>query len=170
MLPLMLKSQRLLAVLGASFALVAPALAGTAQELDWGNAVSRAAEANPELKAARSTLEAAGFQVSASYSPFLPQVSGSVAYTYSNSSAGADVTLINPTSNGSGNWTFGVSATENLFNGFIDKARLDQAKANERGSLAGYEGTRARVSSDLKSAFAALQYAQRFITLSQDII
>jgi outer membrane protein TolC len=168
----MAQSQRLFAALGAFLLLTAeaPAAQRGADELDWGAAVARTAEGNPELQAARNQLEAAGFQVSASYSPFLPQITGSLGYTYSNSNASSGLILPDPNSSGTSSYSASIAATQNLFNGFIDKARMDQAKANERGQLAGYEGTRARISSDLKGAFAALKYAQAYIALTQDII
>src|SRR5258708_3389497 len=99
MLPSMAYSRRVFAVLG-SFFLLAQADVRAAQhgadEVDWSAAVSRTAEGNAALKAARSTLEAAGFQVSASYSPFLPQITASLGYTYSNSNSTSGFVLTDP--------------------------------------------------------------------------
>src|SRR4051794_11341441 len=99
---------RLFAALGAFLCLL-PQGAIAAQDIDWGVAVSRTAEGNPELKAARSSLEAAGFQVSASYSPFLPQITASLGYTYSNSSSTSGLILPEPNTTGTSSYAASIS-------------------------------------------------------------
>jgi outer membrane protein len=147
--------------------LPAPAFAAarSGQTLDWESCLERTAAENPELRAARSELEASGYRVNATLSPFLPQVSGAVGYSM------GEVTLPGaPAPIDTDSTTLSVTATQNLFNGAMDRARRSQAQANERVQLATFEITRARVSADLKQAYAALQYSQGSIALSQDIL
>src|SRR5262249_34983173 len=67
-------------------------------------------------------------------------------------------------------YTASLSATENIFAGLQDRARVEQAQYNRAGSEASLEGIRAQLSFDLKSAFAGLYYAQQAIALAKDII
>lgn len=128
-----------------------------AAPVTWESAVE-ASRANSELNASRSSLQASDYQASAAYSGFLPQVSGSVDYTHSSGSGYSN------------SYSAGLTATQNLFSGFLDRAKVDQTKANARAVAATFEGTRAKVSYELKSAFSGLLFAQSSVKLTEDIV
>lgn len=135
-----------------------------AQSLAWPRALEIAAQNNPELRAARENLKAAEFDTRGAGSGFLPQISGSARYTDSSVSGGS--TLVSPTPT----YSTSISATQNLFAGFRDQATVDQARGAQRGAAANLDLVKARVSFDLKSAFAQLRFAEDGLALSQDII
>src|SRR6185369_5261743 len=85
--------------------------------LSFEESLQLAAQYNADLRNARANEEAAEHRVRASYSGYLPQVSGTV--TYSNVQApGGDT------------YATGLTATQNLFAGFEDDAKVQQARGN----------------------------------------
>lgn len=147
-----------------------PALAETPKALTWEQAVELATRNNPELQAARADLEAAEAQTKASASGFFPQISGSLSASRggTSGSAGPDLPVTDTTADLS--YNAGLTATQNLFSGFLDAAKVAQAKANERAARAKYDAARARISADLKNAFQSLLYAQEADDLSAKIL
>jgi outer membrane protein TolC len=143
--------------------LLAPAHADT---LTWEASVAETAAHNAALRSARSNLEAAGYNVSAAHSGYFPQVSAGVGYSDTTASGATpgSATYTGTTYNAS------VSVSQNLFNGFQDRARVEQSGANQEGVAAGLSLTKARVSQALKNAFAGLRYAQDSIVLAEKIV
>lgn len=144
--------------------LAEPALADT---LTWEKSVEEASRGNSELNASKSSLQAADYQSTAAYANFWPQVSGTLEYNRSSALASVSNGFITNAKNA---YSVTLNASENLFNGFQDKAKVAQADANAGVALATLNTTRAKVSFDLKSAFAGLVYAQNNIKLSEDIV
>lgn len=140
-------------------ALTAPALADT---LSWEASVEEAAASNPDLRAARANLEAADYQARAAYSGFLPQVSAGASH----SEVSGNAVVIGPTAPDSTSLT----ATQNLFAGFQDKARVEQAAGNRDVADANLAAARARLSQDLKTAYTGLLYAQDYLELETQIV
>jgi len=130
------------------------------EPLTWEESVRQATAVNPDLRAARDSLQAAEMAVHGAGSGFLPQVSGSVARTdgtatsTSNAPATSSALVVN----------------QNLFTGFGDQASVAQARANRAAAEANLRAARAKVSYDLKSAFATLRYATDDQALSADIV
>jgi outer membrane protein TolC len=60
--------------------------------------------------------------------------------------------------------------SQNLFSGFQDSARIEQGAANLAQTEASLAVTKARLSQELKSAFAGLQFAQDNVTLTDKIV
>lgn len=129
-----------------------------AETLSWQRSVQLAAEANPELKAAQSSLQSARYQLSGSRSGFLPVVAAKADYTL-DSSQNADKS-----------YSASLTATENLFNGFSDSARIDRARSNRSISEANLEAVKAKISYDLKNAYSGLLFSQQYLALTEDII
>jgi len=149
-----------------------------ATPLSWQDCLNQTVQGNTDLTAAQSTLQANTYQARGAYSGFLPQISGNVSYSYSGSN---DTTFGSTISNGatviaptqSANTSYystGLTATESLFSGLSDKAKVDSAQATQEGSEANLVGVKAQVSSNLKTAFAALLYAQASIDLDKAIV
>ncbi|MDH5512133.1 MAG: TolC family protein [Gammaproteobacteria bacterium] len=128
--------------------------------LIWETSVEEAAAGNPELRAARANLAAAGHSATAAHSGNLPQLSAGAGYSDSSGSATTAGT----------NYTTSVSLSQNLFAGFQDSARIEQGVANLAQAEAGLTTAKAKLSQELKSSFAGLQFAQDNVTLTGKIV
>ena len=149
-----------------TIALLLPALASAQSPPDaltWEESVRQAAAVNPDLRSARDTLRAAELDVRGAGSGFLPKVTGSVSKTDTNSSSLTSVTT-------TPGYSAALTASQNLFAGFRDQASVAQARANREVAEANLRTARARLSFDLKSAFAVLRTAEAAHTLSADIL
>ncbi len=131
--------------------------------MTWETCVQEAATNNPELRAARANLKAAGFTAEGAYSGYLPQLSAGAAYTDTSGSA-ASTTTSDTT------YSTSVSLSQNLFAGFQDRAKIAQGAANRDATAASLAAAKAKLSQDLKSAFVGLKYAQENVTLTEDIM
>jgi outer membrane protein TolC len=125
--------------------------------VSWENSIQEASLSNSELLSAKNALESSKYLVKGSRSGFLPQVTATANYNYDSTN--------NPRY-----YTAAITATENLFSGFLDTSKINQAKSTKSITEANLEITKAKVSFDLKSAFMGLVFSQKFIKLSEDII
>lgn len=130
-----------------------------AETVTWERSVELAKSANAELKSAESSLQSARYQVKGARSGYLPVVAAKADYTLDSSQDSADKT-----------YSASITATENLFNGFSDAASLDRARFTRTASEANFDSVKAKVSYDLKNAFAGLLYSQKSIALTEDIM
>lgn len=137
------------------------AWAEAATVLSWEACVQEAAANNPDLRAARANLDAAGFTAKGAYSGYLPQLSAGAAYTDTSGSAAA--TTSDTT------YSTSVSLSQNLFAGFQDRAKVAQGAANRDAVAASLAAAKAKLSQDLKSAFVGLRYAQDNVVLTENI-
>lgn len=135
-----------------------------ADPLSWEASVQEAAANNADLRAARANLESADYSASAAYRGFFPQVSAGASYT---DTSGASST--SPTYVGS-SYSASLTATQNLFAGFQDTARVGQGAANRQAAAGGLSLARARLSQALKAAFAGLKYVQDSVALAATIV
>ena len=135
-----------------------------AELLTWEACVARAGQNNPELRAAQENLSSSAYQTRAAGSGFLPQLSAGVNYTDQSTS------FATSTFGTTSTYSASVTATQNLFAGFQDQAKVAQSRANQDVTQASLDATKAKVSFDLKSAFAGLLYAQNYLKLTESII
>jgi len=134
-----------------------------AAPLSWQASVAEALEANSDVRAANEKLRAAEYATQGSYSAFFPQLNASLTYTRTK---GVDTfNLADPVNR----YGATLSASQNLFNGFQDRARVDQARASREAAEASAASAKAKASYDLKSAYAGLLYAQRSVLLQGEI-
>lgn len=140
---------------------VGVALPVRAEPLTWSACIAEAAARNAELQAAQASLDAARYASRGAYSGFLPQISAAAAHT---ESSGSLVTAPPAAYSGS------VTATQNLFSGFLDTAKVEQAAGNLEVAEASHAAARAQLSLDLKNAFAGLRYAQDNVELTSRIV
>ena len=112
--------------------------------LTWGKCVELVRAGNAEIHASENNFSAAQFSTIAAKSGYFPQISGSLCYLQSGS-------IINSTGSNA-SFSTSVTATENIFNGFQDRAKHEQALASERVAQAALKLTQAKVSFELKSA------------------
>lgn len=136
---------------------------GAVETFGWNSAVEEASKGNPEIRAAQETLLSAENASRAAYSGFLPSVSANLGYSKNGNS------LPGGAENSSENYNATLSASQNLFTGLSDKARVDQAIANVRLEEALLTRTQAKVSADLKTAYATLLFSQRSAKLQAEI-
>ena len=132
-----------------------------AHALIWEEGIKEVTLNNPELSAAQNLLQSQTFQLKAAKSTFFPKVQASVETDYG-------TTALNTTAARSN--SLGVSATENIFAGFSDSAKIDQAQSAIDSALANLQTIRAKVSYDYKSSYANLVYAEKYIKLTSDIM
>ena len=119
------------------------AWAGPSTVLSWEACVQEAAAGNPELRAARASLEAAGYTAEGAYSGYLPQLSAGAGYTDTSGSA-VSTTTSDTT------YSTSVSLSQNLFAGFQDRAKVAQGAANREVAAASLAAAKAKLSQDLK--------------------
>lgn len=134
-------------------------IARASEKITWEQSIQMAAKANSELKSAQSSLQASRYQINGARSGYLPVVSAKAEYIFDSSEVGTEKT-----------YSTSVTATENLFNGLSDKARIERAKSTSNSAEETLFATKAKVSFDLKNAFSGLQYSQKYIALTEDII
>ncbi|KHD87943.1 MAG: FusA/NodT family protein [Bdellovibrio sp. ArHS] len=114
---------------------------------------------NAELLAAKENLEAAKSLLSGTYGSFLPDITANLKY----SRGQTDLTS-------SEGYNANLTATENIFNGFADVASISDAEGKVQVAEANLRTVKAKISADLKSAFASVVYAQDSIKLSKSIL
>lgn len=129
-----------------------------AAELTWEACVTLTAQQNAALRAAYDNVRAAEHQARSAFGGYLPSVSASAGHTKYNPSTGSSA------------YTASITATQNLFAGFKDQASVAQAEANTAAAEAALGIAKAQASFDLKSAFAALRFAEDNLKLADDII
>jgi outer membrane protein len=139
------------------------------ERVNWLQTVQETSAHNSEVISARENYLSLQDATKGSYSDFFPQVSGSLGYTYANTlntgTAGSSISIPTQT-----NYSATFNASENIFTGLLDEGKINQAKANEKNAAAAMDFTRAKVTYDLKTAYAALMYAQRSIALQESIV
>jgi outer membrane protein TolC len=141
-------------------ALAAAQLAG--EPLTWEESVRQAVAVNPDLRVARDNLRAAEMDARGAGSGFLPKLTGSVS-KYDSTSPTSTITT-------TPDYSAALTASQNLFAGSRDQATVVQARANRVVAEANLRSARARLSFDLKSAFATLRSADDTLVLSADIL
>ncbi len=144
--------------------------------LTWEACLKEAAEKNPDVAAAEQAVKAADAQAKGAYSGFFPQLSATGGYTESSSgvitSTGAGGAVVGGVGSASNQKTFsaGITATENLFNGFQDLGKIRQSRANLEVARAQWQLAKATLSANLKTAFAELLFEQKSVELTARLL
>jgi outer membrane protein TolC len=135
------------------------------QALSWNECLELAQKNNSELRAAEESLRASAFSLRGSFGNFLPQISGSLAYAKSHSSSSN-----NSLTSTIDDYSAGISASENLFSGFSDFAKLKTSRANLEIARSNLLSVKAKISFDLKSNYSSLLYAEHSVSLSEAVL
>jgi len=133
--------------------------------LTWEDCVRLATKENPDLQASREAVLNSDAVRMGAYSALYPQISASYTETRAYQSAN----LFAP-HNYSTAYGEQLTISQLIFNGFLTKGNIDQARAQLNLAFASLDGEKASVSFNLKSAFAQLLYAQKLIKISQNVI
>lgn len=122
--------------------------------VSWTEVVARAAENNEELQAAKRKLNASEYELKSTYSNYYPQISASLSATQGSAEE----------------YAVSLNATQNLFAGFGDSAKVEQKRANLDLVRTNLQSAKAKISYDLKAAVADLVYAENNLKLSENIL
>jgi len=145
---------------GTLAALVLLGASGPAGAITWQESVGETSVNNSELASARSNLQAAESRIEAARSGFYPQLSASWGYQDNSGAAVIPGSFYGATG----------TATQNVFAGFQDVGKVEQAKANAQVAQSDLAAARARISYNLKFAYASLRYVQEAVTLTEAIM
>jgi len=118
-------------------------------------AMETALENNPLLKQKRASIKGAEDGKKVAKSAFFPSLTGFINYNRNNE----DPARVFSPSNISENWssTLGLSLNFNLFNGFSDKANLEESRAIYRSSREDYESTKRNILARIDNAITRLE-------------
>jgi outer membrane protein TolC len=133
--------------------------------LTWEDCVRLATKENPDLQSSREGVLNSDAVRRGAYSALYPQISAS--FNDTRAYAGANLFAPNNYSTAYGEQ---LTLTQTIFNGFLTKGNIDQARAQLHLAFASLDAQKATVSFNLKSAFAQLLYAQKLIKISRDVI
>ncbi|MGZ3769306.1 MAG: TolC family protein [Bdellovibrio sp.] len=144
------------------FFVIATTMTAKASEtLSFKQGIELVKNNNSEIKAAEETLQASIYQVNSIRGLYYPQISANM--TYNNSGPNRPYST-------NGNYTASLNATENIFNGFSDITKVEQALAQTEISKSALQLIKAKVSFDLKSAYANILYAKETAEVAQDFV
>lgn len=133
--------------------------------LTWNEAINETVRNNSEVQSAEEALKSNRYTERAAYSTFLPQINANLALN-----RGQSQLSFGDNASGSNLYSATLTGNWNIFNGFQDWGRIEQADANTRVSALNAQITKAKVSYDLKSAYENLRYAIAYKKLTQEII
>ena len=157
------------------FLLLTGSLQTMAVTLSWEDVVRYTQNSNPSLDASKKDWLATRTNEQVALAGFLPTLNASTSMTRigSRSANGGvvsnGVVLGTTGSQVSTNYLGALNANLNLFNGFEDKSRYDQAHWRSQNSYWSYVSTRSTISYTLKEAFSNLILAQESLELSRSI-
>ncbi len=127
----------------------------------WQECIDQTKENNAELKAAGSALKSRQMALRGSYASYFPQLGLSLNYHREGSEGVVGSTHSSYSST--------LSVNQSLFSGGRNQAQVDQAAALLQNQKAQEKMVKARVSFELKSAFAQFLYAEKSIQLQMRI-
>ena len=144
--------------------------------LTWEECLKFTAEGNPLIDASHKEWLAAKETENGTWARYLPSLNASTTATRtgsSNAGGGAIVSngvVLNSANRINTNYQASLNFNQNIFNGFEDRARIDQAEWQTKNSFWKFVSTKASVSFSLKEAFVSLKYAQELEELSRSIL
>lgn len=147
------------------------ATAAHAQEaLTWKQVVEMSAMNNSALRSAIAAERATYYTSNAALSTFLPQAVATLSSNRGTAGNAANAANTTVQSNITQAYNGTITVTQNVFNGFGDLGRFDQAKANNMVSKANIMIVKAQVGYDLKFAYGNFSYAKETVKLLDAII
>lgn len=140
--------------------------AARAAPLTWDRCVELVLANNAEIQSATRSWEASLEQIKIARGGFFPQVNAQLGYARDGiAQPGTQLGAFANTG-----WLATLSASQNLFAGFGDVARIRQAEASARASLASLRAIKASVGYDLTVAFEGMVYAKAYRKLTLEIM
>lgn len=158
-----------------------------AETLTWMQCVRETTINNPGIQSAWKTLQNQDALRKGAYSALFPQLTATAdasrSYNPQTLTSGSTIVtggsddLVGTSFGGSSSqssysssYSVGLSLQQQIFDGFLTKGNIHQAKAQAQVALAQLLTEKSSVSYELKSAFAQLLYAQELIGISKSIV
>jgi outer membrane protein TolC len=133
----------------------------SAYSITWNEVAAMGEKNSHDLVAAQKQLESKEWSFRKSYTTFLPQLSASAGYSESNQ-VGSDTTTKS--------YSYGFSATQNLFQGMDEYYGVQSAYANLEYQRADLQAAKASVFYNIRSAFIDMMTAQENVKLLKKIL
>lgn len=130
------------------------------KNLTWEECIRITKENNPDIQSYQSIYQSTQYLESAAYGSFLPQVSAKIQEEEGR------LTLNGTNTNG---YSSSLTASENLFNGFSDLQKIEEASANTEYAKATLIINLSKLSQSLVAAYSNLKNAMEVKNLSSEI-
>ncbi|MCX6112420.1 MAG: TolC family protein, partial [Proteobacteria bacterium] len=137
----------------------------SAEVLTWDDCVREVTSNNYDLKVAKENVNVYAYKKKALWGNFMPSVSATLGDSYGKSQVQGG-TLIPGSTN---YYSASITASQNIFSGFQNKAQLSGAQANLEVQEWTLADVKSQVSFNLESAFAQILYAREYIKLTENI-
>ena len=144
--------------------------------LSWEECLDFTAKGNPLLEATQRELGAARETEKGTWFRYLPSLNAQTSATRTGATGSGGSLVQNGVVINTGgssintNYQAQLNFNQNIFNGFEDQARINQAEWQTKNTFWKYVSTKASVSYSLKEAYANLKYAQELEELSHSIL
>ncbi|NTU53349.1 MAG: TolC family protein [Chlorobiaceae bacterium] len=135
------------------------AFASTVETLDWAQCLSEAAGHHPDIRSATESVRQAEAQRDMLKGGMLPYVSATTGVERSGSSA----------SSGSGAWSYGVNASQLLYDGSKTSGQVKSASESIKATKYNQEEVSVSTRYALRTAFVQLLTAQKQVFLAREI-
>jgi outer membrane protein len=131
-------------------------------DLSLDQCIQVALENNPALKKSRADYDAAKTQVSIARASWLPSVSARMSWSWSTTDTKRLDTLgvFQPLTDVGRSYSFGISASYAIFDGFQKKTSYSQARLSETNQRESYSAAQNQLISDVRQAFLNIQTAR----------
>jgi outer membrane protein TolC len=134
------------------------------EHLSYNQCIELTKKNNVEILAAEAGVQASQYQTESTRGSYYPQISGNLSYSKTGPTNTFGNTFSGDVYSGS------IGATQNIFNGFADTARVNQYEGQVQVAKASLVTTKAKVSFDLKSAIANFLFAKEIEKAAQGFL
>lgn len=158
-----------------------PLYAEILQKLSFNDCISEMQQNNPEIQSLHYSREATAYQKKAAQAEYMPNLNASVSGSHSESDSWGSSSRRNNTNgyndsvikmgnaSDSSNVNGALVVRQNVFSGFAHEANIEIAEALDAQSRANIAIANAKLSAQLKIAYASLVYWKRYVALATKI-
>ena len=139
------------------------------ETLSWQDCIKEAAKNHPDLIAAQEGIKESQASKAITASSLFPQIDSSLSASTAKTTATNAVTGAK-TSTTTDSYSYGVSGTQLLFDGFKTLNNVKGASENIKASQEGYRFTSSEVRLNLRTAFINLLTAQELVNVAEEIV
>lgn len=136
-------------------------MALSAEVLSWNEAIQKAAANNADIQSAEQNVRALEATQTGTLSAFYPEISASL---------GVNNSKTNVDTGTNESYSAQLAVKQNLFSGFSDLHKYEQAKENTLIAKWKLQSAKADVSSSLKQAYSGFDYATELVKLNKNIV
>lgn len=135
-------------------------------DISYNEALNEAASRNPSLLKSKSDLDNAKAAHWSARTSFLP----SIGYSYSRSTSASEAGDLLSSDNDNTNWSFGLSLSFSIFNGFSDYASLISAGKSVHTSKMSLRDTENSIALEVKQAYLDVQQNTEKLSLNEESV